>query len=39
MSRVESITSRTILQGNVMDMIKQIESNSIDCIISSPPYE
>ena len=27
-----------IFQGHVLDALKQIESNSIDCIITSPPY-
>lgn len=30
--------NRTILQGDVLDRIKDIPDNSIDCIISSPPY-
>jgi len=27
-----------ILQGNCIDKIKEIENNSIDCVVSSPPY-
>ena len=32
------LENRTILIGDVMDKIKEIPENSIDCIISSPPY-
>jgi len=32
------IESRSILQGDVLDKLKEIEDESIDCIISSPPY-
>ena len=27
-----------ILQGNCLDKIKELEDNSIDCVVSSPPY-
>jgi len=27
-----------ILQGNCIDKIKELENNSIDCVVSSPPY-
>jgi len=27
-----------IFQGNCMDKIKELEGNSIDCVVSSPPY-
>ena len=27
-----------IIQGDVMDIMKKIPDNSIDCIITSPPY-
>ena len=27
-----------ILQGNCIDKIKELEDNSIDCVVSSPPY-
>jgi DNA modification methylase len=27
-----------ILQGNCLDKIKNLEDNSIDCVVSSPPY-
>ena len=27
-----------ILQGNCIDKIKEIDDNSIDCVVSSPPY-
>jgi len=27
-----------ILQGNCLDKIKDLEDNSIDCVVSSPPY-
>tara|TARA_R110000823_G_C15791215_1_gene486154 strand:- start:34 stop:858 length:825 start_codon:yes stop_codon:yes gene_type:complete len=27
-----------ILQGNCLDKIKELDDNSIDCVISSPPY-
>ena len=26
------------LQGDVMDKIKEVEDNSIDCVVTSPPY-
>jgi DNA modification methylase len=28
----------TILQGNCIDKIKDLQDNSIDCVVSSPPY-
>lgn len=28
----------TLLHGNVMEALKQIPDNSIDCIVTSPPY-
>ncbi len=27
-----------ILQGDVLDKLKEIEPESIDCVITSPPY-
>jgi DNA modification methylase len=27
-----------IIQGNCIDKIKELEDNSIDCVVSSPPY-
>jgi DNA modification methylase len=27
-----------IIQGNCVDKIKELENNSIDCVVSSPPY-
>jgi DNA modification methylase len=27
-----------IIQGNCVDKIKELEDNSIDCVVSSPPY-
>ncbi len=27
-----------ILQGNCIDKIKELENNSIDCVVTSPPY-
>ena len=27
-----------ILQGNVNDKLKEIESDSIQCVVTSPPY-
>ena len=27
-----------ILQGNVNDKLKEIESNSVQCVVTSPPY-
>ena len=30
--------NRTIFQGDVLEKLAEIESESIDCIISSPPY-
>ena len=27
-----------ILQGSCIDKIKELEDNSIDCVVSSPPY-
>lgn len=36
--QVNKITNRTILQGDVLDKLKEISDESIDCIISSPPY-
>ena len=27
-----------IYQGNTLELLKQLEPNSIDCIITSPPY-
>jgi DNA modification methylase len=32
------LDNRTILIGDVMDKIKEIPKESVDCIISSPPY-
>ena len=32
------IENRTILIGDVLDKIKEIPNDSIDCTISSPPY-
>jgi DNA modification methylase len=26
------------LQGNCLDKIKELDDNSIDCVVSSPPY-
>jgi len=26
------------LQGNVFDKVKELEDNSIDCVVTSPPY-
>jgi len=28
----------TIIQGNALDMLKNIPDKSIDCVITSPPY-
>ena len=28
----------TIYIGNVLDKLKKIEDNSVDCIVTSPPY-
>ena len=30
--------NRSILHGDIFDKIKEIPTNSIDCIITSPPY-
>ena len=30
--------NRTIFQGDVFEQFKKIPDESIDCIISSPPY-
>src|SRR3990167_2282333 len=39
MQKSESVLqNRTILQGDVLEKIKEIPDESIDCIISSPPY-
>ena len=27
-----------ILQGNVTDKLKEIESNTVQCVVTSPPY-
>ena len=27
-----------ILHGNCIDKIKELDDNSIDCVVSSPPY-
>jgi len=35
---VDKLINRTILQGDVLDKIKELPEESIDCIISSPPY-
>ena len=32
------IQNRTVLIGDVMDKIKEIPDNTVDCVISSPPY-
>jgi len=32
------IKNRTILQGDVLDKLREIEPESIDCVITSPPY-
>ncbi len=34
----QELKSRTILQGDVLDKLKEIPDESIDCIISSPLY-
>src|SRR3990167_6622627 len=39
MQKSESVLqNRTILQGDVLEKTKEIPDESIDCIISSPPY-
>ena len=38
MSKQTSIRNREILQGDVLQRLKDIPDNSIDCIITSPPY-
>lgn len=35
---LENILQNILLRGNVIDKIKSIEDNSIDCVITSPPY-
>jgi DNA modification methylase len=35
---VGEITLIKFLQGNCIDKIKELEDNSIDCVVSSPPY-
>lgn len=37
MYKIDEIRNK-ILQGNVLDVLKQIPDESIDCIITSPPY-
>jgi len=32
------IENRTILQGDVLEKLKEISAESIDCIITSPSY-
>ena len=27
-----------ILQGDVLDKLKEIETNSVQCVVTSPPY-
>lgn len=34
----EKLDNRTVLIGDVMEKIKEIPDNSVDCVISSPPY-
>ena len=29
---------KNILQGNVLDRLKDIEEKSIQCVVTSPPY-
>lgn len=35
---IMNVINRQILAGDVLDKLSEIESESIDCIISSPPY-
>jgi len=32
------VESMRFIQGNCIDKIKELEDNSIDCVVSSPPY-
>ena len=34
----ERMKLNTVIHGNVLEVLRQIPSNSIDCIITSPPY-
>ena len=27
-----------IIQGNCLDVLKKLESESVDCVVTSPPY-
>jgi DNA modification methylase len=38
MNMVGKVTNRQFIQGNCIDVIKTLENNSIDCVVSSPPY-
>ena len=31
-------TMITILDGNALDKLKEIDDNSIQCVVTSPPY-
>ena len=35
---VDCDLNRKILHGDVLEKLKEITDNSIDCIITSPPY-
>ena len=35
---MEDSMNRSILQGDVLEKLKEISDESIDCIITSPPY-
>jgi DNA modification methylase len=37
LEKVETVTTR-ILRGDVREMLKMLESDSVDCVITSPPY-
>ena len=34
----DALKNRTILQGDVLDKLREIPDESIDCVITSPPY-
>ena len=37
MTEIEKFTNK-IIQGDILDILKQMPSDFVDCIITSPPY-
>ena len=35
---IDRVDVNTILQGDVLDKLKEIETGIIQCVVTSPPY-